>query len=594
MSHQTNNSINYALAWFGLTSLILFFLLLDASTNIPTDPVTVPTSFAIATFATVEHLSAIFALKQSLDTHDTRYSDFVLLHDDSIQEQQLTFLGENQISCRLVVPKIEVPSTLSETKGNIQKTLCEAISMEKLAMFRQLRDFRRILYLDFDMLPLTNLTNLALLTPISSAFPIAAPGKPGLEPELQAGILIFDPGLIKFSEVLARLHDEHDGCGFQADGSTVSENFFRRDASFSNTSNVLVRASLKNENGNTEDWQIFHFDREKPWDRDYPRRDVNVEYVELWQVRLRDSKWSEFQSLFHTALVYLITDGLYLKQLGKTFKTVRQNWLDIFRLPVIFFHTENVQRDMIETELQGALTGLDTRFALINREVPHFLPEMKEAVCICCCNNNLKRLPNGTRGGKYNLDYCFMTRFRTLRFYTHQAMSDFRYFVQLDTDISIEKPMPYDPLVNMTKQQAIFGYAELTVRPDSTTDCNIGLYESISSWFAENKIDPVFLPERGASYAGNFNIGDLDFFRSKQYAAFSEWINNKKYGIWTHRWVDQAFLPNILGAYFDSSYHLHFSDLFDHKIAVHKSMSLGKKLNPSTAHIWNASGIVNV
>ncbi len=378
---------------------------------------------------------------------------------------------------------------------------------------------------------------------------------------------------------------------YQADGFTFSDIFVRRGASISNTPNVLARASSKIDFGNTKDWQVFHFDREKPWNRVYPKGDVNSEYEELWQARLRDSKWGEFQSLFHSALVYLITDDVYLKQLGESFKTVRQNWLDIFRLPVIFFHAENVQRSMIETELRGTLTGLDTRFALIHREVPDFWSEIKEDPCLCCCNNILKALPNGTRGAKYNMDYCFMNRFRTLRFYTHQAMSDFRYFVQLDTDMFIEKPMPYDPLVNMSKQQGVFGYAELTVRPDSTTDCNVGLYESISRWFAKNKIDPVFHPVRGASYAGNLNIGDLNFFRSRQYAAFSEWINDQEHGIWTHRWGDQAFLPNILGAYFESSYHLHFSDLFGHKIAVHKSLSIGREINPSVAQIWNNASL---
>jgi len=172
-----------------------------------------------------------------------------------------------------------------------------------------------------------------------------------------------------------------------------------------------------------------------------------------------------------------------------------------------------------------------------------------------------------------------MNRFRTLSFYNHPAMSNFRYFAQLDTDIFIEKPMPYDPLVNMSKHQGVFGFAKLVVLGNSTRDCNLGLYESIADWFERNHIVPVYAPERGTSYAGNFNLGDLDFLRSGEYMSFSKWINNDAWGIWTHRWGDQAFLPNIIGAYHKVERHLHFRDLFEDKVVVHKSASLGKLSN---------------
>ena len=528
-----------------------------------------------------EHLSAVFALKRSVDALNVKYSEFILLHDESILYEQVTFLSSVQISCRLISPRIEIPKALYEKlaiHSRLRPLRDRAILFQKFAIFQQLQDFRRVLYLDLDVLILSDPTVYVLQTPLTSDMPLAAvPEKHGLEPELNSGLLIFDPALVSFTKLLEGLDDNEHRCGYRADDqSYLCHYFYERWHKLPHTLNVLAKASSNIEYGSSDEWVALHFNGKKPWDPNYPRTDKHFKYVELWRTNLVESGWSQLQKK-QSAIVYLITDKRYLTQLGKSFNTVRKNWLDLFSHPLIFFLTDNISEEMVRAELQEDLEDLDVNFAHTEREFPAFLSLLNDKQCKCCCNNVTERkLSNGTIGGRYHLDYCLMSRFRTFSFYDHPAMSKFRYFAQLDTDIFIEKPMPYDPLVNMSTQQGVFGFAELVVLRDSTRDCNLGLYESIAGWFEKNHIVPAYVPERGTSYAGNFNLGDLDFFRSVEYKSFSNWINNDAWGVWTHRWVDQAFLPNIIGAYHEVERHLHFRDLFEEKVVVHKSASLGR------------------
>ena len=58
--------------------------------------------------------------------------------------------------------------------------------------------------------------------------------------------------------------------------------------------------------------------------------------------------------------------------------------------------------------------------------------------------------------------------------------------------------------------------------------------------------------------------------------SFLQWINEVQTGIWTHRWVDQAFLPNAIGLSKPVTAVERFADLLDGEVLVHQSRSLGR------------------
>jgi len=243
-----------------------------------------------------------------VDALDVKYSEFILLHDESIPDEQVTFLSSIQISCRLVSPKIDVPKSLYErlaAHGKTRAVRDKAIWFQKLAIFRQLQDFRRVLYLDLDVVILSDLTEYVLQTPLTSDMPLAAvPEKHGLEPELQAGLLIFDPALIIFTKLLEGLDDNEHRCGYRADDqSYLCHYFYERWHKLPYALNVLVKASSNIEYGSPDEWKALHFNGKKPWDPNYPRTDKHFKYVELWRTNLVDSSWSQFQKSFQQSTI---------------------------------------------------------------------------------------------------------------------------------------------------------------------------------------------------------------------------------------------------------------------------------------------------
>lgn len=274
-----------------------------------------------------------------------------------------------------------------------------------------------------------------------------------------------------------------------------------------------------------------------------------------------------------TAVVFLVTRMEYVDQLKTSLKLLRDNWLSRFPVAsVVIFHSSNTSYATRNVIHSTDMTDR-TQMVQITPTIPKYVEGMK---CPCCCNG-LKKPVGGVRGARFNMEYCGMNRFRTYEMYRHPALASFDYFVQLDTDTNVEKPMPYNPVERMAAAGAVFGFYHVEVRPDKKHDCNDDMYESIDRWIKRSSLSPKYYPPRGTSYTGNFNIGDLRFLRSEQYYSFARWINDEEKGIWSKRWGDQAFLPNILGVYFPEQKHMLFSDLYDERVLCHYSNKLGRK-----------------
>ena len=281
-----------------------------------------------------------------------------------------------------------------------------------------------------------------------------------------------------------------------------------------------------------------------------------------------------------TVITYLITREEYLIQFNVSLPLLKRNWL--LRYPVsalIVFHTSDIRAENIRSIADH--WNADIRTVSISPTLPDYVHQLQKTdACVCCCNNHRgpgRKGPGGMVVGQYHKNYCQMNRFRTFEMYRHPSLADFDYFIQMDTDLYVKKPMPYNPVVRMADLGGVMGYHKKEVRPNTKSDCNLGMYEAIENWINRSSLYPRYRPARGTSYTGNFIIGDLRFFRSEEYYTFARWINNEEKGIWTHRWPDQAFLPIIAGVYFAEAQHVQFSDLLTEEVLVHTSQSIGRK-----------------
>lgn len=563
------------------------------------------------------HVMAALVLRQQLVESGTIASgapiSTVVLHDDKVLPEALNIMRSQGWETRLISPAVQVPESLYTrlaAHAQTRKVKDKAVWFQKLSIFTQLLDFDRVLYLDLDVFPLVSIKDVFQFN-ITGAPLWAVRERPGLKaPELQAGVLLFQPSQIDGNDMIRHLNDTHHKCGYRADDqSFLCHYFFKCWGELPRQLDVSHKYQREDFYGPRAGWRVIHFTGKKPF-RELPAG-TKDKWASRWhEVRQRCAECDELQKFEEkdstslltrastnspsstksapafimtpgnpdkTAVVFLVTHVDYLSQMKVSFRLLRENWLSKFPVKsVIIFHSSNIAAADIRDVTSGSHT--DIVMVQISPSKPKYFEQMQRGGCMCCCNNR-RGNQKGVRGGAYRVGYCEMNRFRTLEMYRHPVLANFDYFVQLDTDLYVRKPMPYNPVARMATSGAVFGFAERVVLPTAARDCNLGLYEAIDKWINKSLLLPVYVPPRGMSYAGNFNMGDLRFLRSEQYYAFARWINDEEMGIWSHRWGDQAFLPNIIGVYFPEEKHMWFRDLSEDKVLVHVSQSLGKRIH---------------
>ena len=230
---------------------------------------------------TPEYLKAVCVLHQTLMEKDTSFDAFHLLHN-GIEVSTIKLLTSRGIVCTSIDP-VQVPGALLSELAQKSKLRIEnkTVVFQKLAIFKELKLYSRVLYLDVDTLPLAPLSEL-LQVRLTKEKPIATiPEKTGLEPEFNAGVFVFAPELISFQDMISHLSDTKQSCGYRADEQTyLCHYFFNRTMVLDRKYNVLHKARHRPEFAESkDDWKIVHFNGKKPWD-------VTMEedsYVELWR-----------------------------------------------------------------------------------------------------------------------------------------------------------------------------------------------------------------------------------------------------------------------------------------------------------------------
>ena len=130
------------------------------------------------------------------------------------------------------------------------------------------------------------------------------------------------------------------------------------------------------------------------------------------------------------------------------------------------FHTKAIAADDIRRAAPAVARPI-LRTVLITPTKPPFLSDIPAGHCMYCCNNLTN--PRGSMVyGRYNPEHCHMNRWRTLEMHRHPALASFDYVIQLDTDLYVEKPKPYNPIARMAAAGAVVGFQESRALSDAT------------------------------------------------------------------------------------------------------------------------------
>lgn len=180
-----------------------------------------------------------------------------------------------------------------------------------------------------------------------------------------------------------------------------------------------------------------------------------------------------------------------------------------------------------------------------------------------------------TCGGRVWRDgYMFLNVFRIWSMAAHPALDNFEYFLRLDTDMFIEKRMPFDPFQRMHDENLVYALTECTM--EKLFECVEGLPEAVGHYVMSRGLTPGHLQDIdwGLAYAGNFGVMKVSWFRQDMYRDFIKYLLSND-GMYLKRWADQNIFALALGLFAKKNQIGHWESLYHDGIAAHKSKALG-------------------
>jgi len=154
------------------------------------------------------------------------------------------------------------------------------MSFTKLVVFRL--PFDRVVYLDADMIVLRSLRPLIEAPPLGRTV-LAAPERPDLRREFNAGLLALDPSAEVFRALVAHVDDEPYACGHRASDQSFLCHFFATVAPgrlevLPRSFNVLLKAASREADAGGAALRaahVLHYNGRKPWKTPVRRKPVS-------------------------------------------------------------------------------------------------------------------------------------------------------------------------------------------------------------------------------------------------------------------------------------------------------------------------------
>ncbi|KAL0570871.1 hypothetical protein V5O48_011082, partial [Marasmius crinis-equi] len=171
-----------------------------------------------------------------------------------------------------------------------------------------------------------------------------------------------------------------------------------------------------------------------------------------------------------------------------------------------------------------------------------------------------------------SVPYRNMCRFNSGFFFRHPLLQYYKYYWRVEPGISYTCDINHDPFQYMIDHNKIYGFTITLTEWEPTIPT---LWESVKEfteshpeYLHSNNAIHFLSDNNGETYNlchfwSNFEIADLDFFRSEAYGKFFEFLDSKG-GFYYERWGD-APIHSMAVALFADRNKLHFFDDFGYR-----------------------------
>ncbi|KAI8635363.1 glycolipid 2-alpha-mannosyltransferase [Xylariaceae sp. FL1651] len=280
------------------------------------------------------------------------------------------------------------------------------------------------------------------------------------------------------------------------------------------------------------------------------------------------------------AVFVMLARNQELYKAKKTIRSIETHFNQWFNYPIMFLNDEPWdQRFMTELNETAGGKGI---FEVIPKEQWTFPDWIDET----SAKKSIKQQGEAGTPHAGEEGYHHMCRFYSGKFYQLDVLKQYKWYWRLEPDVDFTCAITYDPFVQMAKHNKVYGY---TIALWEVGNSCPGLFRATADW-KESKGVPTnglwramieaswmpfplrrflsWLPHRDAygdawslcHYWSNFEIADLDFFRSKAYQDYFEYLD-KRGGFYFERWGDAAVHSLAVAMLADPQRVHHFEDI---------------------------------
>ncbi|KAH8675416.1 glycolipid 2-alpha-mannosyltransferase [Xylariales sp. PMI_506] len=280
-----------------------------------------------------------------------------------------------------------------------------------------------------------------------------------------------------------------------------------------------------------------------------------------------------------------------------------------FNYPIVFLNNEPWDKRFI-AELNQTSRGLAS-FEVIPEETwtfPNWIDD--EAAKQSIKEQGEQGLPHASEEG-----YHHMCRFYSGKFYQMEALKKYRWYWRIEPDIEYTCAITYDPFVQMANHNKVYGFTLALWEVGRTCP---SLFREVADWKELHNIPTTdlwralmsaswmpypfrrflnFLAHRDrygdpwslCHYWSNFEIADMDFFRSNAYQEFFNHLD-KRGGFYFERWGDAAVHTLAIAMFVEPRKVHHFEDFgYQHGDLFQCPGNAPGRQLPDSAALGNAS-----
>ncbi|KAF5390051.1 hypothetical protein D9757_003794 [Collybiopsis confluens] len=192
--------------------------------------------------------------------------------------------------------------------------------------------------------------------------------------------------------------------------------------------------------------------------------------------------------------------------------------------------------------------------------------------------------------------YRNMCRWNSGYFFHHPLLQQYKYYWRIEPDVKYFCDMSYDPFALMVQNNYTYGFTiALFEIPETITTLWENTKEFMAKYpqyIADDNAMEFLSNDGGKTYNlchfwSNFEIADMDFWRSEAYQKFFEFLDAKG-GFYYERWGD-APVHSIAMAIFQPKHKLHFFRDIGYQHAAYQHCPTGAESqgNHCSCHRWN-------